>query len=202
MIGYVKGVITHVKEDAVFVDVHGVGYRVYMTEAALREVHEGKEATLFTYLNVREDALQLYGFLTEEEYDLFLLLISVSGIGPKVGMGMLSGMLPEDIRFAIASENVAVLVKLPGVGKKTAERLVLELKDKIGAVAVPKKRDKVTPETLWQAPKGPVAEVIMALESLGYRADEVKDTVEALAETEQDVTKLLKSALGVMGKRR
>ncbi len=202
MIGYVRGVITHVQLDHVLIDVHGIGYRVYMTEAALREVQEGKERTVFTYLNVREDALQLYGFLTEAEYDLFILLISVSGIGPKVAMGMLSGMLPEDIRFAIASENVAVLVKLPGIGKKTAERLVLELKDKIGAVAVPKKQGKVEPDTLWEVPKGPVAEVIAALVSLGYRAEEVQDTVETLAETEMDVTSLLKASLGAMGKRR
>lgn len=202
MIGYVRGVITHVQLDHVLIDVHGIGYRVYMTEAALREVQEGKERTVFTYLNVREDALQLYGFLTEAEYDLFLLLISVSGIGPKVAMGMLSGMLPDDIRLAIASENVAGLVKLPGIGKKTAERLVLELKDKIGAVAVPKKQGKVEPATLWEVPKGPVAEVIAALVSLGYRAEEVQDTVETLAETEMDVTSLLKASLGAMGKRR
>ncbi|MDC9539772.1 Holliday junction ATP-dependent DNA helicase RuvA, partial [Pseudoalteromonas sp. CST3] len=95
MIGYVRGIVTHLFKESCYVDVHGVGYRVYVPTTTRQQLTEGHEATLFTYLNVREDAMQLYGFWTEEEYELFILLISVSGIGPKVGLGILSGMTPE-----------------------------------------------------------------------------------------------------------
>ena len=95
MIGYVRGIVTHLFKESCYVDVHGVGYRVYVPTTTRQQLIEGHEAMLFTYLNVREDAMQLYGFWTEEEYELFILLISVSGIGPKVGLGILSGMTPE-----------------------------------------------------------------------------------------------------------
>ena len=131
MIGYVRGVVTHLFKDACYVDVHGVGYRVYVPTTTRQLLVEGEESTLFTYLNVREDAMQLYGFSTEDEYELFILLISVSGIGPKVGLGILSGMTPEAFKLAILNGQVAQLTKLPGIGKKSAERLVLELKDKL-----------------------------------------------------------------------
>ena len=88
MIGYVRGIVTHLFKESCYVDVHGVGYRVYVPTTTRQQLTEGHEATLFTYLNVREDAMQLYGFWTEEEYELFILLISVSGIGPKVGLGI------------------------------------------------------------------------------------------------------------------
>jgi Holliday junction DNA helicase RuvA len=135
MIGYVRGVVTHLFKDACYVDVHGVGYRVYVPTTTRQLLVEGEESTLFTYLNVREDAMQLYGFSTEDEYELFILLISVSGIGPKVGLGILSGMTPEAFKLAILNGQVAQLTKLPGIGKKSAERLVLELKDKLAKMA-------------------------------------------------------------------
>ncbi len=126
MIGYVRGIVTHLFKESCYVDVHGVGYRVYVPTTTRQQLIEGHEATLFTYLNVREDAMQLYGFWTEEEYELFILLISVSGIGPKVGLGILSGMTPEAFKLAVINGQVQQLTKLPGIGKKSAERLVLD----------------------------------------------------------------------------
>lgn len=97
MIGFLHGIIRSIALDYCLIDVHGVGYRIYIAESTRLQLEEGQSITIYTYLNVREDVLQLFGFLTEAEYDLFKLLISVSGIGPKVGMGILSGMSPEEI---------------------------------------------------------------------------------------------------------
>ena len=132
MIGYVRGRVSHLFADSCFVDVSGVGYRVFIPASTRQNITKGTEVTLFTYLNVREDALLLYGFFSQQEYDLFILLTSVSGIGPKVALGILSATSPADFILAVSQRNLGLLTKIPGIGKKTAERLVLELKDKLG----------------------------------------------------------------------
>ncbi len=201
MIGYLRGTVTHIFSNQCYIDVHGVGYRVYISDATRAHLRDGESSQLFTYLNVREDAMQLYGFLSEAEYELFILLISVSGIGPKVGMGILAGMAPEEIRTAIATENVAHLVKLPGIGKKSAERLVLELKDKIGHISLEGATQSL-PVSGLKAPMGVKEEVVEALHSLGYREDEVAPMVDELYETYKDVSPLLRAVLGEIGKGR
>jgi len=201
MIGYVRGVVTHSFADCCYVDVHGVGYRVYVSGATQQLLHIGGEVTLFTYTNVREDAIQLYGFSTTEEYELFLLLISVSGIGPKVGLGILSGMQPESLKQAIVNEQVTILTKLPGIGKKSAERLVLELKDKITKLGVmPSSVGKTSP--IEVVPQGVEAEVLSALQGLGYTDAEVRPVLEQLNDGKKDVTTLLSSVLKELGKGR
>lgn len=200
MIGYVRGIVTHLFNECCYVDVHGVGYRVYIAGSTRQHLQEGQEVTLFTYTNVREDAIQLYGFATEEEYDLFILLLSVSGIGPKVGLGILSGMDPQSFKIAVLQGQVAVLTKLPGIGKKSAERLVLELKDKIsklGATVSPVGQ-RLAPLTV--APQGALQEVSDALLGLGYSESEIKEVVANLNEADQDVSALLKQALVALGK--
>ena len=134
MIGYVKGIVTHIFRDSCFVDVHGVGYRVSIPASTMDKLVLNREITLFTYMSVREDAIVLYGFATQDEYDLFMLLISVNGVGPKVALGILSAASPDGFRLAVHQKNMKVLTKMPGIGKKTAERIVLELHDKIGPV--------------------------------------------------------------------
>lgn len=203
MIGYLKGKISHIFNDSCFIDVNGVGYRVFISELTRLEIREEQNATLFTYLNVREDAMQLYGFFTEAEYDLFVLLISVSGIGPKVALGILSGMEPSAIKTAIASENIPLLVKLPGIGKKTAERLVLELKDKINAIPLDNINgsNKLIAEVFAPA-TGILDEVIQALKGLGYNEAEVRPIAEVLAENFTDVSALLKATLTELGKKK
>ncbi|MDU2066354.1 MAG: Holliday junction branch migration protein RuvA, partial [Sporomusaceae bacterium] len=134
MIGYLKGQISHLFTDYCFIDVQGVGYRVFIPLSTRQKLSVGLTATLFTSLQVREDAMLLYGFFTQAEYDLFIHLTSVSGIGPKVALSVLSVMKPEEVQAAISQKNVALLTKIPGIGKKTAERLILELKDKLGAL--------------------------------------------------------------------
>lgn len=203
MIGYLKGKISYIFNDSCFIDVNGVGYRVFISELTRLEIREEQNATIFTYLNVREDAMQLYGFFTEAEYDLFVLLISVSGIGPKVALGILSGMEPSAIKTAIASENIPLLVKLPGIGKKTAERLVLELKDKINAIPLDNINgsNKLIAEVFAPA-TGILDEVIQALKGLGYNEAEVRPIAEVLAENFTDVSALLKATLTELGKKK
>ena len=131
MIGYIKGIVSGFPKDACFLETGGIGYRIFISERTRSLLHIGEEARLLTYMAVREDAILLYGFPEQDEYDLFLILISVSKIGPKVAIGILSSMTPDAFVRAIVSRNVTALTKLPGIGKKTAERLVVELKDKV-----------------------------------------------------------------------
>lgn len=202
MIGYVKGVITHLFGDSCYVDVRGVGYRVYVAASTRDALSEGEEVTLYTYMSVREDAIQLYGFASMAEYDLFLLLISVSGIGPKVGLGMLSGMPAESIMLAIYNGDVKALTKLPGIGKKSAERLVLELKDKINKLGSVSASDEVTPTAAAQRATGVAGETLAALLSLGYTEQEVAPEIERLDDGTKDVSQLLRAVLSSLGKGR
>lgn len=202
MIGYVRGVVTHLFKDACYVDVHGVGYRVYVPTTTRQLLVEGEESTLFTYLNVREDAMQLYGFSTEDEYELFILLISVSGIGPKVGLGILSGMTPEAFKLAILNGQVAQLTKLPGIGKKSAERLVLELKDKLAKMTTISVNTVAAVQPISITVGGLAGEAIDGLVALGYAQNEVETIVERLDDGTRDVPALIKAALAEIGKGR
>jgi holliday junction DNA helicase RuvA len=120
--------------DGAVLDVGGVGYALRLTARALRKLDDADEVTLDTYLHVREDTLQLYGFAEPAEREIFEHLLSVSGVGPKVALAIVSGSTPRDLRHAIALEDITRFVAIPGIGKKTAERVVLELKEKLGVV--------------------------------------------------------------------
>lgn len=199
MIGYVRGVVTYIFQDSCFVDVQGVGYRVAVPASTMDKVVINKEITLFTYMSVREDAISLYGFATQDEYDLFMLLISVNGVGPKVALGILSAASPDGFRLAVHQKNMKVLTKMPGIGKKTAERIVLELHDKIGPVdegAVP---DSGVADTMLQ---GIASDTMAALTSLGYSSQEVLPLIEANAGQCGTVEELLKTVLKALGSRR
>lgn len=202
MIGYVRGIVTHLFKESCYVDVHGVGYRVYVSTTTRQQLIEGQEATLFTYLNVREDAMQLYGFWTEDEYELFILLISVSGIGPKVGLGILSGMTPEAFKLAVINGQVQQLTKLPGIGKKSAERLVLELKDKLAKMTQISVETSAAIQPIGVTHSGPSGEAIEALVSLGYAQKDVETLVESLNDGTKDVSALIKACLVELGKGR
>ena len=129
MITYIRGILEGMEEDKVIVDVGGVGYGIYMAGTAMGRLPAlGKEVKIHTHLHVKEDLMQLYGFLTRDELRVFRLLIGVSGIGPKGGLGILSALGPDDLRFAVASNDVKAIQAAPGIGKKTAEKLILELK--------------------------------------------------------------------------
>lgn len=203
MIAYIKGIVTHRLVEAVYVNVHDVGYRVYVPSSVQSQLQVGEEACLYTYTNVREDAIQLYGFLTIEDYELFLMLISVSGVGPKLGLGILSAISPDQFVGLIISGDTKGLQKLPGIGKKSAERLVLELKDKIESLGI---AGTFTPSgtisELVKAPVGVTEEVVEALMALGYSAQEVQPVVQDVYDGTQEVPELLKQVLAALGKGR
>ena len=123
--------------DGIVLDVNGVGYLLRLTARAHRKAQEGREITFDTYLHVREDALQLYGFAEPSERELFEQLLAVSGVGPKVALAILSGSTPDELRRAIAREDTSRFMAIPGIGKKTAQRVVLELKEKLALEVVP-----------------------------------------------------------------
>ena len=200
MIGYLKGIVTHLFREHCFIDVHGVGYRVFVPASTMEKLTIGKETTVFTYMNVREDAILLYGFATQDEYDLFMLLISVNGVGPKVALGVLSAVNPDGFRLAVHQKNIKVLTKMPGIGKKTAERIVLELQDKIGPVDDGAVADIAVPSTA--ALKGMMSEAVDALVGLGYSEQEILPVVEEKAGICQTVEQLIKEVLKALGSRR
>ena len=190
MIGYIRGKVT------------GIGYRIFISDKTRQQLAKGEEAKLLTYMAVREDAILLYGFLGKEEYDLFLLLISISKVGPKVAMGILSAMTPSAFVGAVKTQSVTKLTKLPGIGKKTAERLLVELKDKVGAFSV----ETVSDEGSGPAPSAegdPVTgEAVKALMSLGYEMDEITPVLGRLSGSYDNVSKLVSAALREFAKNR
>ena len=132
MISYVKGELAAIEEQKAVIDVGGIGYGVYMPQQSMARLPEiGSTVKLHTYLNVKEDAMQLFGFLTRDDLEIFKLVIGVSGIGPKGGLNILSSMSPDELRFAIMSGDAKAISAAPGIGKKTAEKLIVELRDKV-----------------------------------------------------------------------
>lgn len=198
MIGFLRGKVAYLQADICLLDVNGVGYRVFIAGNTHSQLRLGEEAQLFTYTAVREDAIQLYGFYTQEEYDLFQLLLTVSGIGPKVALGIIGAITPAKLCQAIQKKQAAVLTKLPGIGKKSAERMIVELKDKLHFA------DTTTTDEdfadLFDAPdigEGVIAEAAAALQSLGYAPQELKPVLEKCSKlkADQDVQAVIKFAL-------
>jgi Holliday junction DNA helicase RuvA len=192
MIGFLRGQVAALKTDYCLLDVNGVGYRVFVAGSTRNKLRLKEEAQLFTYMNVYQDGITLYGFASEEEYDIFQLLIGVSGIGPKVALGILSAITVESLCKAIQNKQATVLTKLPGIGKKSAERLILELKDKVAFAAA----DDVE-EILTLDMEGPVGDDMMseaqaALVALGYSQAEIAPVLKKATKckTTEEVIKL------------
>lgn len=170
MIAYIRGILACTGSDFIVAEAGGIGYRIFVSASTFQCLPgAGQEVKLFTYQHVREDAIVLYGFLTVEEQDIFLHLIAVSGIGPKGALGMLGALQPQQFIQAIAAGDVNALTQIPGVGKKTAQRLVLELKDKLSSLPA-------SGDTAWTQPAELSAdgqdEAYEALLALGYTAQE------------------------------
>ncbi|MEE3453567.1 Holliday junction branch migration protein RuvA [Dialister sp.] len=193
MIGYVRGRVTALFKDSCFLEAGGIGYRIFISDKTRQQLQTGEDAKLLTYMAVREDAILLYGFLGQEEHDLFLILLSVSKIGPKVAMGILSAMTPPAFVGAVKTGNVTALTKLPGIGKKTAERLLVELKDKVGAFV--SEEEPVNTEPEMPADDGITGEAIKALMSLGYETGEIMPVLKKLSGSCDSVQKLISAAL-------
>lgn len=188
MIARLTGTLSALGTDSLIVDVHGVGYRIYTsTETISGLPSAGETVSFWTYLAVRETALDLYGFHTQEELQLFELLISVSGIGPRSGLAILSLASPALLQKAISAGETSYLTKVSGIGRKTAEKIVLELRDKIGTVSE-------TTEEL----KGDT-DVIEVLKSLGYSHIEARDAIKQLSPETTGTNDRIKEALKKLG---
>ena len=197
MIYFVRGELADVMEESVVVDCQGIGYLIRVPASLIGELPAvGCEVRLYTYLAVREDAVALYGFLTRDELEIFKLLITVSGIGPKVALGILSAIRPDDLRFAILSDDVKAISEAPGVGKKTAQKLILELKDKMKLEDAFEARLERRGGAALPADEDVRSEAVQALTALGYSGTEAMRAVRSLELPEEvSVEEVLKQAL-------
>lgn len=197
MYAYFKGKLAYVGEDSIILDVHDVGYRILLSPASMAFLPQiGEEVQLYTYTSVREDAIWLYGFLNHEDLEIFKKCITVSGIGPKGGMSILSVMDADALRFAIISGDAKAIAKAPGIGAKTAQRLILELKDKISLEETLVKRETEGVRVTAAAHNDDAKEAIEALVALGYASSDAVRAVNDVANAaELDVESILKAAL-------
>lgn len=198
MIGYVKGSLAYTSAEGILVDNHGIGYRIRVPDSMLQNLPAiGEEIMVYTYTYVREDAIGLFGFETLDELEVFRLLITVSGIGPKGGLAILSTMGTDSLRYAVMTEDAKTIAKAPGIGAKTASKLILELKDKLG--------DKDTllagiPGDATSSGTGGATTAMEdakeALVALGYSPTEARKAVASVPEGDRmDVEELLKLSL-------
>lgn len=207
MISYLKGELAEVKENYVVIEVGSIGYEVYLPSSSIIDLpSRGSNIKIYTYLHVREDAIGLFGFLTKDDLEMFKLLITVNGIGPKGALGILSSLSADDIRFAVLAEDAKIIAKAPGVGNKTAGKLILELKDKFKLETAFEQRFINQEEK--QASSGMTGrqefhrkkeEAVQALTVLGYSASESLKIVNQVEITE-DMTseEILKKCLKKM----
>ncbi len=178
MIACLKGILLHKSTDRLIIDVNGVGYDVAFCKSGLAKLPElGSDVFLYIYTNVREDAIALYGFIDEAEKELFVVLLSVSGVGPKLALNLLSAAQPAVIARAILEDDLHTLVKLPGVGKKTAERLCLELKDKVQAFTESAGAADSAPQKINTIQERMADDVISALVNLGYPQTQAREAL-------------------------
>lgn len=199
MIAYIKGKVAEILEDRVILESGFMGYNLFMPMASAEAVlRRGDEVKLYTHLHVREDAMQLFGFLTKDDLHTFQLLLGVNGIGPKAALGILCGLTADELRFAVLSEDVKTISKAPGVGKKTAQKLILELKDKMDLQEAFDLKSQHVQEAqedmadLSDARK----EAVEALTALGYSGADALRAVKKVEMTPgMDVETLLKAAL-------
>ena len=182
MIGFLRGKVTHAFPDCCFLDVRDVGYRVFVSHQTHNHIPVGAEVILYIHTHVREDAILLYGFFSQEEYDLFQHLIGISGIGPKVAQGILSAITANDFYRLIHQKDVKAIMKLPGIGKKTAERIILELKDKLSDTSFDMSDAGDDTLHLIDSAGDMVSEATEALLSLGFQQTEIQSVLKKKAD--------------------
>ncbi len=196
MYSYIRGTLEEVREDFIVVENNGIGYQIHVPMRILQELPQsGGQVKIYTYLYVREDAFSLFGFLSRDELTMFQLLLNVSGIGPKGALALLSVLSADEIRFAVVSDDVKTITKAPGIGKKGAQRLIIELKDRISledAFESAADTAPMVPESGHTARK----EAMEALIALGYSPAEAAGALSGLEITEEsDAESVLKQAL-------
>lgn len=199
MFAYIKGSLEEKGNNYVVIDVGGIGYKIFMSDTSIQSIGDLKKIVkVHTYYHVREDNISLYGFLSKEELKMFELLLSVSGIGAKSAIAMLSNITPSAFAFAVISNDVASLKKIPGIGAKTAQRIILELQDKLKAeekLALDGAKEQIEIEI--QTTQN-VQEAIQALQILGYNRKEIEKAMEKIANTDVSVEELIRKGLSLL----
>ena len=193
MIGYLKGKVLSKKPTKLLIDVNGVGYLVNISISTFEKIADMEEVSLYTYLSVRESALDLFGFYSLAEKEMFEVLIGVNGIGPKSAQGILSGIQIADLKEAVRTGNISRLVSIPGIGKKTAERMLIELRDKVDSVAD-------TGENLLRGSSSVRGDAIAALINLGYNQKIAERIVQAILDKNPNssIEEVIKNALSAL----
>lgn len=201
MIAFVRGTVVDITESTVILENGNIGYEIYMPSNALgRDIRMGQEVKIHTYFHVKEDLMQLFGFLIKDDLEMFKLLLTVNGIGPKGAMGVLSGITADELRFAVLADDVKTISKAPGIGKKTAQKLILELKDKLKLedafeMKLAHEQGAVVSNIAGTVTDGK-KEAVEALVALGYSNTEALKAVRAVTGVdESDVEAILKAAL-------
>ena len=197
MLAYIKGELVASEENKVIIENGGIGYSVFMPLKSLGNLPpNGSTVKIYTYLNVKEDAMQLFGFLTKDDLDVFKLVITVNGIGPKGGLAILSTLTPDELRFAVMEKDVKTISSAPGIGKKTAEKLIIELKDKLSIEDCLKGSDDEAGSAVASQDASVQSDAIQALVALGYGSTEALRAVKNIEVDETTtVEDILKAAL-------
>jgi Holliday junction DNA helicase RuvA len=197
MIGFLKGEVADMSEGSVTLDVHGVGYEILVPGGLFSLLDGiGQEIKLYTYMQVREDAVVLFGFLTKDDLAMFKMLIGVNGVGPKAGLGVMSALSSDELRFAILADDAKRIAKAPGIGGKTAQKIILELKDKLDLEEVFENKAADRAALPGAAAGDAAQEAVQALVALGYGSTEALKAVRAVASAEDmDAEEVLKAAL-------
>ncbi|MDO4337600.1 MAG: Holliday junction branch migration protein RuvA [Eubacteriales bacterium] len=201
MISFIRGKVADMTENSVILEAGNIGYEIFMTGTAMgKSLHMGQEVKIHTYFHIREDAMQLYGFLSKDDLQMFKLLLGVNGIGPKAALGVLSGITADELRFAVLSDDVKTISKAPGIGKKTAQKLILELKDKLKleeAFELKLAHQQEAVAALGDESVGDgYQEAAEALIALGYSSTDALRAVRKVTDVDpNDVEAILKAAL-------
>ena len=199
MIAYINGKLEIKASNYVVVDVGGIGYKIFMSGTAIGEMPEtGSNVKIHTHYYVREDNISLYGFNTQEELKMFELLLSVSGVGAKSAIAMLSAIKPSSFALAVISNDVKALTKIPGVGPKSAQRIILELKDKLKTEQAISAEENVEIKTII-ADTSKIDEATAALQVLGYNRREIEKAFEHITNKDASVEDIIKQALKILG---
>lgn len=199
MISYIKGKLEIKAKDYIVVDVGGIGYKIFMSETAINELEKGKEVKVYTYMRVREDDISLYGFLNNEELVTFELLISVGGVGAKSAITILSNITPSKFALAVITNDVNTLKKLPGIGAKTAGRIILELKDKMKTEqSIESDKNEEIKEAIVLDNKA--NDAVEALCVLGYTRKDVENVIAKIDTTKLTVEEIIRQGLKYLGR--
>lgn len=201
MFAYIKGMLEYKHNDYIVVEANGIGYKIYTSLSTIQNIEPiGKEVKVYTYLYVREDIMSIYGFLTQEELGMFELLLGVSGVGPKAALSVISSMSPSKFGLAVITDDFKSLTKAQGVGNKMAQRIILELKDKIKKMELIGNYSDKDEAVNEEENNSRFSEAISALVVLGYTASEASKAVAAVYKEDMDIESVIKNALKTLAR--